>query len=802
MTSRSTTRQPINDNFGDTSLRTSARGLSSTPARVALQRIQADPVARPQQIIGGDDGSDRWKALGRLLAAGETFAEDAYKRSAEEEAAKASAWANSMTVDELHKHISEGRLMPSQSPVFNATVQNIWGRNALEALERDTMSKLGTGELNFTSAKEIDAFLTESRNTTLSGRDKYAVAGFDKQYLALKDKLTRTVATMADKKAVEHGATMAVDSLANTLNKVTTPEFQSNPKGAADELLAHFDLLRKTSVLPEGAVEGALTDTLTRAAGSGHKDLVSEVLNREIPGKGTLRAIMGASRAEQLEGNAKSRYDSAQRQRVDEESLPHLMAAKEGRLDPEKFTAWATSDANKKYTSAPMIASLLVQNEDRKAQIQAETQAAIQRDILATQVEKTNRDARAQVDAAIGAGRLWEVQGNRTPQVVTDSGKIKEFDVKGYAEQSITQRTAKMPMEQQVSVWSQNGLINPDWKNQLQAGLFNLATIGVDSKGKPQGELNDAGKRAIELFKQLDAISPDAARQTAGEEAYKRFSDIDFLTKLGRQPSDAAAIAANAASGAITNSDTQGLIKKVQSQVDDLTKGPWYKPDWAASLMGDNTSANTSQVTGTLRRYATLLAHSGQYGTAEEAVSAAAAYLKNPAVSVQVNGTLYMRSELPTSPHAKESAEEWLGKYLDAVPKARAKELGFDANEVRMEYDPAAKAYRAMVAGFPLTNPEGGVMVVSRRDVEKWYREELERHITAFVDTRVYETYTTRLVKEIGQRKEEVGAVYGMAPWAYLLTREKFDRIRKDGNSKRPLKELMTLYPPGGGKAP
>lgn len=790
------TRQPINDNFGDTSLRTSARGLSSTPARVALQRIEAAPVAKPAQVINGDSGGERWKALGRLLAAGETFLEDANKMAEEEEARRATAWANSMTVDELHKHVSEGRMMPSESPVFNATVQNIWGRNALESLERDTLSRLSKGELKFTTPQELDAYLTEARNSALSGRDKYAVAGFDRQYNQLKDKLSRTVVSMADKQAVEQAATLATDSMANVLNKVTTPEFQANPKGAADEVMAHFDLLRKTSVLPEGAVEGALQDALVRAAGSGHVGLVSELLGREVSGRGTLRSILGADKAATIEAQAGAKFDSAQRQRVDEESLPHLLAAKEGRLDPDKFLEWATGDANKKYTSASMIASVLSSNEAAKAQLQVQLQKAQ----IAAAVEQSEHSARSQVDAAIGEGRLWEIMGTNTPQVVTDSGKTKDFDVKAYAEQSIARRTAGMPMEQQVSVWSQNGLINPDWKNQLQAGLFNLATIGVDSKGKPQGQLNEAGKLSIELFKKLDSISPDAARQTAGEEAYKRFSDIAFLTKLGRDPSDAAAIASNAASGAITNSDTPGIVKKVNSAVDDLVKGPWYKPDWAASLMGDNTSANTSQVTGTLRRYATLLAHSGQYGSAEEAVSAAAAYLKDPAVSVKVNGTLYMRSEMPTPPSGGGSAEEWLEKYLDAVPKARAKELGFDANEVRLEYDPTAKGYRAMVAGVPLTSPEGGVMVVSRNDIQKWYGEERQRNIAATATSNTYEAYTSRMTREIAQRRDEKGMVYGLGPWAYLLKRETFDRIHKDGNSGKPLQELVTLYPQGGKK--
>lgn len=248
-----------------------------------------------------------------------------------------------------------------------------------------------------------------------------------------------------------------------------------------------------------------------------------------------------------MTAQAGSQFDQGQRQRVDDEILPFMQASDTGSLNVDKFMAWAQSDVNKKYTSAATIhaitranmASLAHQHRDlEKAQIQGA--------VLASEHE-----ARKRVDAAMTNGTLWTVQGTQNPQVLTTSGDTKDFSVKKYAEDSLTKRTAGMPFEQQVSAWAMNGLANPDWENQMKAGLLNLSSIGLDSKGKPTGELNEAGTKAIELFKQLDGTNPDYAKQVAGDTAYKRFSDIAFLTHLGRAPADAASIASNVASGAI-----------------------------------------------------------------------------------------------------------------------------------------------------------------------------------------------------------------------------------------------------------
>lgn len=782
-------RQQINDNFGGERLVTQARPIATT--------VQTAPAA--------DNGA--WKGLAEVFAQGDLLIENNRQIMAAKDTERATAYANSMTVSELSKQIKEGKMLASESPVFAATVQHIWGQNSQDALERDVLSKVATGEKKFTTPGEIDQFLTDSRNSTLAGQSKYAGAGFDKNYPALRGKLMDSVARTNDKVVVEQAANQASDSLSNTLLKVTGPEFKGTPQEAATAVLDQYHLLRHTQVMPDAASKGALMEVITRAATSGKKDVLASLLNSELPDLGTVRSFLGETKAATLVAQAGTQFDQGQRKRLDDEVLPHMLASDDGSLNIPKFEAWYTDPANKDYISAATVHGILNRNRSALAHQQTLLEKAnIQGAVIASEYE-----AQKKVDAALSAGTLWETQGTNTPQVLTTSGAVKAFDVKGYAEQALKAKTAALPFDQQVSAWAMNGLTNPDWDNQLKAGLNNLASIGVDAKGKPTGALNESGKKAIELFRQLDATSPDAARQTAGETAYKRFSDIAFLTHLGRDPADAAGIAANVATGAIAGSDTDKLVKKVQSQVNDLVSSPWYKSDTVLAWMGDNTTANTAQVTGTLRRYATLLAHSGQYGDADSAVKAAADYMNNPQVSARVNGTLYMRSEMPAA-HQGGTQEEWFSRFLDKVPKARAKELGFDENQVRMEYNPAAKAYQAMAAGVPLTNPEGGLMVYSKAKVQEWYAAQRQVDIVqatqkgADIQTKkAHEDFRKRLWGEVGglQKIDKyVMERYDGKPIleARIFSREAYQRIVKDGNQNKPLGELLRLYPSGSGR--
>jgi hypothetical protein len=707
------TRLQIDDNFGGERLQTMAR-----------------PVAQFEQARAAPQ-NDQWKGLATAFAGAETIAANMAEDKRTKDAERGAAYASSMTVAELGKQIKDGTILASESPVFAATVQNVWGRNAQASLERDVMGRITTGEVKFKSPAEADAYLTEGRNAALEGQSTYAIAGFDKGYNKLRGNMMDAVAKHNNTEAVDLAANQATDLLGNKLLEVTGKDFKGTPKEAATALLGEYQFMRLSKALPDAASKGALTDVLVRAAASGKKDILGELLNSDLPDIGSVRSFLGETKAATLAAQAGSQFDHGQRKRTDIEVKPFMDASDTGELDTKKFRAWYEDPANADYVTASMAHGI----EYRNMQALAHQQKDLQKARMQGAIDASEHEAQKRVDAALSTGTLWTVQGTSNPLVLTKTGDTTNFEVRKYAEQALIRKTEGLPFEQQVSSWAQNGLTNPNWDNELKAGLLNLSSIGVDSNGKPRGALNEAGIKSIELFKQLDAVNPDAARQTAGEGAYKRFSDIAFLTALGRDPSDAASVASNAASGAIIGSDAGKLVTKVQAQVDSLTANPWYKPDWVARMMGDNTDANTSQVTGTLRRYATLLATSGQYGDADSAIAAAHSYLQNPQVATSINGTRYMRSELPTPPQGG-TQEEWFGKFLDKVPKARATELGFNANEVRMEYDPIAKAYRGMVAGVPLTNPEGGLMVYPRERIQQFYAKQRELDILEAVTNR------------------------------------------------------------------
>lgn len=145
---------------------------------------------------------------------------------------------------------------------------------------------------------------------------------------------------------------------------------------------------------------------------------------------------------------------------------------------------------------------------------------------------------------------------------------------------------------------------------------------------------------------------------------------MDWLANTGDRMSD---FVVNNNPATYARALTSGVLGVVPGMEDAAA---WVEPTRADTVMR-NTTPNTSQVHGLVKRYATLLAHSGQVGDATEALRVAVDYIRRPEVSTQVNGTLYLRSELPAAPNASRTQGEWLERFIDAVPKARAKDLKF-----------------------------------------------------------------------------------------------------------------------------
>lgn len=692
-------RLQINDNFGGQQLRT-----------------QASPVALTEQT-GRPVEDTRWKALANAFADGAGLADTLARQKEDEDAAAAKRWAQSMTVGELGKAIKEGKMMPSQSPVFVGTAQHIWGVNTHEAGMRDLTTKLTTGELKFNSPQEADSYLTEWRNTALAGQSKFAVAGFDKAYAQTRDKVMDHVAKINDKVWVDNATVQATDYLANSFNRVAASDFKGTPEEAAAALMKDYQLLRHTKTLPDAVGKQVMGDLATRIAMSGQKDILTAFLDTEMDGIGSLRGFIGATKSATYENHARTSFEGQQRKRVDDEMLPWLDQASKGELTP-KFREWALSPANKDFISPSQIHAV----ERSNLAAIAHQQEELRKSQIAGAIAASDAEASRKIESALVTGNLPSVMGTMKPLVLRKSGESEELsdkEVKERAERIGVERTKDLPFEQQVGFFARNGLKHPDWANLMDQGFYNLNTIGVDSKGKPTGTLNETGKQAVELFQKLDTYG-DYARSLMSEKQYSRFDNITFLRKMGRSVDDAAALAASVDSKAVEGGDVDRLVKKVRAQVGQIQADPFYKWDWVQRAWGDNTVANTAQMTGTLRRYSELLAHSSQYGDAEAAIEAAFKHLANPAVSAKVNGTVYLRSEMPMGPPSR-TPEEWFERFITEVPKARAKELSGKDHEVRLEWNAASKAYQAYVAGMPMTNADNSLAVYSKGDIQEWY---------------------------------------------------------------------------------
>lgn len=726
-------RAQVSDQFGGQQLQTQARPVAAT-----------EQAAAPEQ-------ETRWKGLADVFAQGAGLADTVRQQAKVDEKNAAKRWAQSMTVGELGKAIQEGKMMPSQSPVFVGTVQHIWGVNSHEAGTRDLTTKVSKGELKFNSTEEADQYLTEWRNTTLAGQSDYARAGFDKGYVPARGKLLEQVTQVNDAQWVDNAKSQAGDFLANAFNTVAGSDFKGTPQEAAANLMSQYQLMRHTKTLPDAAAKGAMGEMLVRMAGSGRKDILDAFLDSDMDGIGKVRSFVGESKAMTLANHATTVFDGQQRQRIDDEVLPFYEQADRGELTP-KFREWATSEGNKKYVSSATVHGL----EQANMAALARQQNALYESRVAGAVQASHAEAERRVDAALLVGRLPSVMGTNKPQVLDKHGELKDLsdsDVKEMAEKIAVRRTQGMPFEQQVGVFAQNGLKNPNWEATMNAAFFNLNTIGVDSKGKPTGTLNEAGKAGLELFKQLNLYG-DYARSLMPEKQYNRFDNIAFLTKMGRTVDDAAALATAGDMPVVEGSDVDKLVKGVRSQVGKLQADPFYKFDWAQRMWGDNTVTNTAQMTGTLRRYAELLVHSGQYPDASSAIEAALTQLSTKEMSTKVNGTVYLRSEMPTGPQSR-TQDEWFGRFIDEVPKARAKELSGKPQDVRLEWQPATRAYLAYVGGTPLTNADHTLAVYSKETIQKWYAAKEQADILEAVATGSANVKAIKDTRAAGERISE-----------------------------------------------
>lgn len=722
------------------------------------------------------------KALGALNTEGlaQNAAGIAAAQAAEDRKA-AETYANSMTVDELGKRIKDGSMLPSQSPTFIAALQHIHGENAQNTFERDTLSKLQTGELKFGSQEELDKYLTEHRNETLSGASKYTIAGYDKGYGSFREKVFNANTQLINQQAVDQGIQEASDNLGNVLLQVTQPGFKGDP---AQELVNRYQLLRKTSLLRDDAAKEALGGLITSIASSGNKDLAESVLNKQLDNGVSVRAVLGDTKVATLLLHADQQNDKAQRQRVDVEMRPFIDKADKGELDAKELEAWAAK--NEKYVTTSTLHSIT--NLNRAAQERA--QRALDKARMEAAAETSVANATQAVHASVAAGAFAFLPQQK---IVTPTGEVKDLDMKKVAQAKITDDVArsKMSVEQATQYWATNNVENPEWQREIQAGASNIASVGWTYDGKNIGQLNPQGQKAIETFMRINATHPAyAAKLVGSEKDYKMLSDIQFLMERGGFPnvSDAASLVNQANRTGIEKGDYHTISKKIDDAVDEVVNpGFWSKRvSWFNGLFG-NDQTNLTAVRSDIRRRAELLVMSGQVPDAAAAVKATTEYLANPAVTTNVNNTLYFNKDLPAVPKGEEP-KHWMERFIKEVPGQLAKnDKRF--GDVRLEPNQYG-GFTAWIGGVPLTDKDHNVVTYTKDQVSQWIDGSYKADMHKAADEHNFKAFQDRIVKE--QSKRVVAGEYNVLKT--YGSREAYDFYLKNGLANKPLSELKKAY--------
>lgn len=660
--------------------------------------------------------------LASALGALEPYANVWAKKQLEEEAEQkikdqneARALANSMPLSQLHEQINKGDMMPSQSPAFMATLHHIYGENSLKEEQRNFQDGLTTGELNFNNEQELEEHMVKQRNEFLKGKDEYTVAGYDKSYNQLKQSNLDFYSRKLNKENVDRGLLESETSVYNLLETLTDPSGDIKPTEGGNILGNRLKLLEQTSLInsPE-TLKVAINSLSKQITLKNNPELLESFLNQTDNNGVPFRSIIGNTKAQILEKTLEGNIDRARSEQVDIELLPHLRQATTGDLDNKGFLEWAR--ANKKHLTSNSINAILNRNEGAVRQ----QQQALEKLRVDHQIQRSELEAQQNIKVAIESGSLAFLNNQK---VLDKQGELKDFPQESFVKDYLTEKGKDLPLDAQVKLWETNGVSNPQWESIIQSGVGNISSVGWEQDGKPIGELNDQGKEAIQLYMDIQKISPVTASRLAGGKD-DLLSDIQFMMEKGGIPniSEASTLINQGRLSGVTASDVDNMKGSVKSAVDDVLYPNFFSQpvNWFSNFFG-NEDVNLTAVQSTIRRRSELLVQSGQISNAQQAVKATVEYLSNPQVTTLVNNTLYFNKDLPRVPEGEGQAE-WFENFIDSVPREVARNKDLDEEDIRLEPN-STGGFTAWTGGVPLTYADNRIVQYSKDDVSKWIGE-------------------------------------------------------------------------------
>lgn len=630
---------------------------------VRAEALQTVALPKAQAVTPRfDPNASQAFQLATALGAAQPVIDRMRERSFETEQQEALQFANSMTAEELRKKIDNKELPAWKSPLWTATVQNVAGDNTAKSIFRDVDSKIANNE--FKTAEEVDAYIKQRRDESLGGKSNFQVAGFDKNFNALRQRSLDQQNAVQTKRLETEGLQVAVEDLSNAASEITGEAF--NGKTNAERVsyvFQKYNMHRTARTLNDDTAKKALDGVILSLAASGQKDLVDEFIKSKLPNNGpTVEAFLTPQRVLQLRNTAEVNWNQAQR-------------------------------------------------ETQKRVVQAEADTVI--NAANTQADElvSQQNGAAMPDVTIPT----ENGGTRT---------VKGTDIVEGALQRQLAANPNMPYDQQVRLYKNNGIINQAWKKEFSTAIYNLGEITIDAQGKPSGQLLKPTIDALERFSVARQVSEQYAKDLVGEDNYKILNKIQALREAGIPDVNMAAGVVNQINRRQYEPVTWGNIKKdVGTAIEDIKNpGIFTGRFWGELFRGEfgEGTKNIIPIQGNIQELAEAYVQARIAPDGKTAVRMASDYMSKSVV--QVNNTMYLRSDLPKVPKGEDDVV-WFEKYQKEVLIPQLKKMGLDPSLSDLTLLPQKGGQPSYVIAnreMPIPGVNGGAMVVTQAEIEKW----------------------------------------------------------------------------------
>lgn len=654
--------------------------VESTVRAEALQSVAAPRATQVQAVNARfDPNESKAYQLATALGAAAPQIDQLYRFSLDNEKQAARDYANSMTPDELRKKIDSGELPVWKSPLWTATVQHVAGDNTSKGVFREVDQKIAMGE--FKTQEELDAFVAQKRTEALTGKSDFEVTGFDKNYNPQLERAKNQQNTVITKRMENEAATVVNEDLSNAVSEITSPAFDGKtPQEKVQYVIKKYDMHRTARTLNDEGARSAMDAVILKLAASGNVDLVNEFMKTKLPNNGpTIESFIDVKGGQST-----------------------------GRSLQLRNTAETQAGQN--------------QREAAKRVVEAEQQVILQ-------------GANGQADELVA-----QRNGAAMPDVNVPTGDggtkvIKGADLVEAAVQRQVAANPNMPFDDQVRLYKNNGVINKQWQKEFSTAVYNLGEITIDAEGKPSGTLLKGTTDQLEKFSIARQVSEQYAKDLVGEDNYKILNKIQALREAGIPELAQAAGIVNQINRRQYEPQTWGKIQKdVTATIEDIKNpGIFTGRFWSELFRGEFGSGdkNIIPIEGNIRELAESFVQGRVAPDSKTAVKMASDYMSKSVV--QVNNTLYMRSDLPKVPQGEDEIK-WFERYQKEVIIPRLNKMGIDPSVSDLTLLPqkgGQPMFTVTNKGMPLPSEGGvGILSVTNAEVEAWVKGQINTRNT------------------------------------------------------------------------